>query len=125
VLKGHPAASQGDHLDQVHSDQIVLEMIRRGRLVRLSKAQQRPRVSKLRAKGLSGCHSSEQQLRQPDGGGAVGQIKGYSHDTFTKEKRERAERQLFAEAQKGKRQPTKEKASRLKRKNAYSRLHCL
>ncbi len=23
---------------------------------------------KLKAKGLSGCHSSEQQLRQPDGG---------------------------------------------------------
>jgi hypothetical protein len=34
-----------------------------------------PRVSKLRAKGLSGCHSSEQQPRQPDGGPA-GQIKG-------------------------------------------------
>jgi hypothetical protein len=33
---------------------MVLELIRRGRLVPLSKAQRRPRVSKLRAKGLSG-----------------------------------------------------------------------
>jgi hypothetical protein len=32
VLKGHPAASQGNHLDRVHSDQMVLEMIRWGRL---------------------------------------------------------------------------------------------
>jgi hypothetical protein len=34
ALKGYPAAGQGDHLDRVHSDQMVLEMIRRGRLVR-------------------------------------------------------------------------------------------
>jgi hypothetical protein len=39
----------------------------------------------------------------------VGRIKGYSHDIFNKEKR--AERQVFAEVQKGKRQPAKEKAS--------------
>ncbi len=31
--KGHPASKQGDHRDQVHSDQTVLAMIRRGRLV--------------------------------------------------------------------------------------------
>jgi hypothetical protein len=30
ALKGHPAASQGDHLDRVHSDQMILEIIRRG-----------------------------------------------------------------------------------------------
>jgi hypothetical protein len=36
-------------------------------------------------------------------------------------KTKRAERQLFAEAQKGKMQLAREKASRLKRKNAYSR----
>ncbi len=69
MLREHPAASQGDHLDRVHSDQIVFEMIRQGRLVRKSKAQRRPRVSKLRAKGLSNFYSSEQQLRQPGGGG--------------------------------------------------------
>ncbi len=40
--------AKGNHLDQVHSDQMVLEMIR-----------QRPRVSKLRAKGLSDDHSNE------------------------------------------------------------------
>ncbi len=68
---GHPTSGQGDHLDQVHSDHMVLEMIRQGRLVQKSKAQQRPRVSKLRAKGLSGCHPSEQL---PDGG-ARDQIK--------------------------------------------------
>jgi hypothetical protein len=39
---------------------MVLKMIRRGRLVRYrSEAQRRPRVSKLRAKGLSDYHSSE------------------------------------------------------------------
>ncbi len=30
ALKGHPVASQGDHLDWAYSDQMVLEMIRRG-----------------------------------------------------------------------------------------------
>ncbi len=34
ALKGYPEACQGDHLDRVHSDQMLLEMIRRGRLVR-------------------------------------------------------------------------------------------
>jgi hypothetical protein len=39
---------------------------------------------KLRAKGLSGCHPSGQQPRQPDGG-PEGQIKNYSHDNLLKE----------------------------------------
>jgi hypothetical protein len=51
--------AKGDHLDQVHSDQMVLVMIRRGRLSGRAAAQQRPRVSKLRAKGLSDYHSNE------------------------------------------------------------------
>jgi hypothetical protein len=38
---------------------------------------------KLRAKGLSGCHPSGQQPRQPDGG-PEGQIKNYSHDNLLK-----------------------------------------
>jgi hypothetical protein len=38
---------------------------------------------KLEAKGLSGCHPSGQQLRQPDGE-ARGQIKDYSHDNLRK-----------------------------------------
>jgi hypothetical protein len=33
ALKEHSASSQGDHFGRVHSDQMVLEMIRRGRLV--------------------------------------------------------------------------------------------
>jgi hypothetical protein len=41
---------------------------------------------KLRAKGLSGCHPSRQQLKQPDGG-PEGQIKNYSHDNLQKENR--------------------------------------
>jgi hypothetical protein len=41
---------------------------------------------KLRAKGLSGCPPSGQQLRQPDGG-PEGQIKNYSHDNLLKENR--------------------------------------
>jgi hypothetical protein len=52
----------------------------------VDKAQRRPRVSKLRAKGLSGCHPSGQQLRQPDGG-PEGQIKNYSHNNLLKENR--------------------------------------
>jgi hypothetical protein len=51
------------------------------------------------------------------GEGASGPNKR-AHNTFSKEKR--AKRQLFAEAQKGKRQPAKERASQLTRKNAYS-----
>ncbi len=39
---------------------------------------------KLRAKGLSSCHPSGQQLSQPDGG-PEGQIKNYSHDNLLKE----------------------------------------
>ncbi len=39
---------------------------------------------KLRAKGLSGCHPSGQQPRQPDRG-PEGQIKNYSHDILLKE----------------------------------------
>ncbi len=38
---------------------------------------------KLRAKGLSGCHPSGQQPRQPDGG-PEGQIKNYSCDNLRK-----------------------------------------
>jgi hypothetical protein len=53
VLKGHPAAIQGDHLDRVHSDQMVLEMIKGGGWSGRALAQRRPRVSKLGLKGLS------------------------------------------------------------------------
>jgi hypothetical protein len=38
---------------------------------------------KLEAKGLSGCHPSEQQLRQPDGK-ARGRIKDFSHNNLQK-----------------------------------------
>ncbi len=38
---------------------------------------------KLKAKGLSGCHPSGQQLRQPDGE-ARGRIKDYSHNNIQK-----------------------------------------
>ncbi len=39
---------------------------------------------KLRAKGLSGCHPSGQQSRQPDGGQGA-KIKNYSHNNLLKE----------------------------------------
>ncbi len=48
-----------DHLDQVHSDQMVLEMIRQGGWSCRAAAQRRPRVSKLGLKGLSDYHSNE------------------------------------------------------------------
>jgi hypothetical protein len=41
---------------------------------------------KLKAKGLSGCHPSGQQLRQPDGG-PKGQIKNYPLENLLKENR--------------------------------------
>ncbi len=41
---------------------------------------------KLRAKGLSGCHPSGQQPRQPNRG-PVGQIKNYSHNNLPKKNR--------------------------------------
>ncbi len=46
----------------------------------------RPIVSKLEAKGLSGCQPSGQQPRQPDGKAmkARGQIKDYSHNNLRK-----------------------------------------
>jgi hypothetical protein len=51
----------------------------------------------------------------------LGQIKGYSHDIFTK--RKEIQRQLYTEAQKrAKGSPPKKKHHGLKRKNAYSRL---
>ncbi len=59
---------------------------------------------KLWAKGLSGCHPSGQQPRQPDGG-PEGQIKNYSHDNLLKETELEV---ALTEAQLGKRQPAKE-----------------
>jgi hypothetical protein len=40
-----------DHLDRVHSDQMVLEMIRRGRLVRWSSSSVEAKSLKTRVKG--------------------------------------------------------------------------
>jgi hypothetical protein len=51
--------AKGDHLDRVHSDQIVLEMIKGGGWSGKVAAQQKPRVSKLGLKGLSDYHSNE------------------------------------------------------------------
>ncbi len=51
--------AKGDHLDRVHSDQMVLEMIRRGRLVRQSSSSAEAKSLKAKAKGLSSYHSNE------------------------------------------------------------------
>ncbi len=62
---------------------MVFAMIRRGGCsVEQSSAE--AKSLKLRAKGLSGCHPSGQQPRQPDGG-PEGQVKNYSHDNLLKE----------------------------------------
>jgi hypothetical protein len=63
---------------------MVLKMIRRGRLVQKSRAQRRPRVSKLRAKELSGA-TLVSNSRGSQTGGQGFKIKGYSHDTLLKE----------------------------------------
>ncbi len=113
ALKGHPASSQGDHLDQVHSDQMVLEMIRWGRGGWSSRAKLSggPIVSKLRAKGLSGCHPSGQQLRQPDGG-PEDQIRTTLRTIFLKETELKAA--LTGSTRRAKGSPPK-KAQRLKK----------
>ncbi len=70
--------AKGDHLDRVHLDQMVHEMIRRGSCSSRAVAQQRPRASKLGLKGPSEGYSNDlmrQQLRRP-GRGPVGQIEG-------------------------------------------------
>ncbi len=46
--------AKGDHLDQVHSDQIVNEMIRQGRLVRWSCSSVKAKRLKTRVKGTAG-----------------------------------------------------------------------
>ncbi len=42
---------KGNHLDRVHSDQMVLEMIRQGRLVRYSSSSAEAKSLKIRVKG--------------------------------------------------------------------------
>jgi hypothetical protein len=66
---------------------------------------------KLRAKGLSGCHPSGRQPRQPDGG-PEGRINDYSHDN------------LLKETSNGQKANGQRKALRLreKRKDTYSML---
>jgi hypothetical protein len=76
--------AKGDHLGRVHSDQMVLETIRRGRLVRRAIAQQRPKVSKLGLKGLSDCHSNESAVEAARRGACGLNKKGYSQEIFTK-----------------------------------------
>jgi hypothetical protein len=60
---------------------------------------------KLRAKGLSGCHPSGQQPRQPDRG-PEGRIKDYSHDNLLKEqpmgKKQMVKEKLYVYEKKGK-----------------------
>jgi hypothetical protein len=74
---------------------------------------------KLRAKGLSGCHRSGQQPRQPDGGQRA-KIKNYSHNNLLKETELKAA--LTGSTVRAKGSPPK-KAQRLKkRKDAYSML---
>jgi hypothetical protein len=51
--------AKGDHLGRVHSDQMVLEMIRGGGWSSRAILQPRPRVSKLGLKRLSDYYSSE------------------------------------------------------------------
>jgi hypothetical protein len=60
---------------------MVLEMIRRGRLVWKSKALRRPRVSKLRAKGLS-VATPMGDNRGSQTGGQRATIKNYSDDNL-------------------------------------------
>jgi hypothetical protein len=51
--------AKGDHLDRVHSDQMVPEMIRQGGWSGRTKALRRTRVTKLGSKGPSNYNSNE------------------------------------------------------------------
>ncbi len=76
--KGSPGSSP------LRSDGSSNDQVREAGLVEHSSAE--AKSLKQKAKGLSGCHSSGQQPRQPDGG-SEGQIKNYSHDKLLKENR--------------------------------------
>jgi hypothetical protein len=71
------------------------------------------------AKGLFDCYTNEQQPRKPDGEPEWANKGLLSCHTYLLKKR-RAEKQLFAEAQKGK-AACQRKATQLK-KDTYSRL---
>ncbi len=51
--------AKGNHLDRVHSEQRIIDMIRRGVWSSRTVAQWRPRVSKIRLIGPSGYYSNE------------------------------------------------------------------
>ncbi len=66
----------GDHVDRVHSDQMVLEMIRWGGWPSRAIAQQRPRKSQNQGyRDRLTTTPTRQQSRQPDGG-PMGCVKG-------------------------------------------------
>jgi hypothetical protein len=69
-------------LSPLRSDGSRDDQVGEAGLVEQSSAQ--AKSLKLRAKGLSGCHPSGQQPRQPDRG-PESQIKDYSHDNLLKE----------------------------------------
>jgi hypothetical protein len=68
---------------------------------KLSKGQE----SQTKAKGLSGCHPSGQQPRQPDRGQRA-KIKNYTYDNLLKNTELKAA--LIGSARRAKRQPSKE-----------------
>ncbi len=67
--------AKGDHLDQVHSDQMVLEMIRPGRLVRWSHSSAEAKSLKLGLQGSSDYHPNEIAVKAA-GRGPMDRIKG-------------------------------------------------
>ncbi len=78
ALKGHPASSQGGspRSSPLRSDGSRDDQAGEAGPVEHSSAE--AKSLKLKAKGLSGCHPSGQQPRQPDGE-ARGRIKDYTH----------------------------------------------
>jgi hypothetical protein len=71
--------SKGDQLDQAHSGQMVLKMIRQGGWSGGAIAQRRPRVPKLGLKGPSDYHSNEIAVKAARWRGQRAKLKGYSH----------------------------------------------
>ncbi len=87
---------------------MVLEMIRRGRLVRKSWSSAEAKVSKLRAKGLSDYHSRETVVEEARRGASGPNERLLSRHVYSKS---RAEKQLFAWLKKGKRAACQRKST--------------
>ncbi len=75
--------AKGDHLDWVHSVQLVLEMIRQGRLVQRSRSSAEAKSLKTRVKGTVRLPLQLDSSQGGQTGGQGAEMKGFSHREST------------------------------------------